>query len=69
MRKSAQTPETKQVWAGQGAESANLEAAAHPSSFFEAMKHAGKTIEQRVRSSNKLSRVRDYCSYRSPTNV
>lgn len=48
---------------------AYLEEDADASTFFEAMKAAGKTIEQRVRSSDKSSRVRNYCSYRSPTNV
>lgn len=45
---------------------AYLEEDADAATFFEAMKAAGKSIEQRVRSADKPSRVRNYSSYRSP---
>lgn len=50
-------------------EFAYLEEDADASTFFEAMKAAGKSIEQRVRHADRSSRVRNYSSYKGPANV
>ena len=48
---------------------AYLEEDCDASTFFKAMSDAGKTVEQRVRSADRPSRVRNYSSYKGPANA